>query len=302
MEIHDMKICEKDGYIEINEVNDFDLDHILDCGQCFRWERQEAGTYIGTAFGKIAELQYDSGSNTLKMYNTCREDFENIWFDYFDLSRDYSQIKTRLAQGDAIMSEAIDYGAGIRILNQEKWETLISFIISQNNNIPRIKKCINSLAENFGEEAGSYKGKTYYNLPSCEKLASLTEEDLGVCRLGYRAKYLIKTAEKVRDEGIASLESLGDCSISSVQATETLRGYCGVGPKVANCIALFSLGKFDSFPIDVWVKKVMNELYGIDEKDVKGMRNYATEHFGEYGGIAQQYLFYYITHRGHKEK
>ena len=127
-------------------------------------------------------------------------------------------------------------------------------------------------------------------------LAGASVEDLAPCRLGYRAGYLIKTAQQVAEEGLESLERLGSDDVSSEETFEALKRYCGVGPKVANCIALFSMGKLDRFPIDVWVKKVMSTLYGIDENDMKAMASFAEENFGQYGGIAQQYLFYYITH------
>lgn len=295
-EIKGFKLYEADDFIEITDIKDFDLDNIFDCGQCFRWERQEDETYIGIAFGKIVRAEYESAPCCLRLYGASAADFENIWFDYFDLGRDYGAIKKKLTAEDRIMADAVEHGSGIRILNQEKWETLISFIISQNNNIPRIKKCIESLACVMGEKAGSYNGRDYYILPSPEVLADAGIEDLAPCRLGYRAKYLIETARKVAKEGLESLEALGDSSVSGEETLKKLREYCGVGPKVANCIALFSMGKFDSFPIDVWVKAVMSRLYGIDEKDVGAMSDYASENFGEYGGIAQQYLFYYITH------
>ncbi len=287
-------VITKPDHIEITGVKDFDTDHILDCGQCFRWEKEPDGSYVGTAFGRVMRTSYDDEQQTICMYGTTEEDFHDIWRRYFDLDRDYSVIKKTLAEDDDVMAKAIQYGSGIRILNQEKWETLLSFIISQNNNIPRIKRCINSLAENFGEKAGEYGGREYYSLPSPEVLAALEAEDLSPCRLGYRARYLVETARKVASDGLESLEALGGDDVSGADAVQALRQYCGVGPKVANCIALFSLGKFDSFPVDVWVKKVMHELYGIDEKDVKAMNRYAAEHFGRYGGIAQQYLFYYM--------
>ena len=277
-------------------IRDFNLDHIFDCGQCFRWEKNEDGSYSGIAFGKTARIDYDSEKETLIIHNADESDFENIWRNYLDLDRDYGKIKTELAEKDSVICEAMEYGHGIRILNQEKWETLLSFIISQNNNIPRIKKCINSLAEILGEYAGEYEGKKYYSLPTPEVLAGATLEDLAPCKLGYRAKYLIETAKQVHAEGIESLEALSGCEFSSSDTCEALRSYCGVGPKVANCIALFAMGKFDSFPIDVWVKKVMNQMYGFDENNLKGMAEFAAEKFGQYGGIAQQYLFYYITH------
>lgn len=277
-------------------IRDFDLDHIFDCGQCFRWEKNDDGSYSGIAFGRVARIDYEADKELLTIHGSDEDDFENIWKHYLDLDRDYGQIKKALGEKDPVIREAIEFGHGIRILNQEKWETLLSFIISQNNNIPRIKKCINSLAETLGEFAGEYEGKKYYSLPTPEVLAEATLDDLAPCRLGYRAKYLIETAKKVCAEGMDSLEALGDCALSSAETCEALRGYCGVGPKVANCIALFAMGKFDSFPIDVWVKKVMNTMYGIDENDMRAMADYAAQNFGEFGGIAQQYLFYYITH------
>ena len=279
-----------------DHVKDFNLDHIFDCGQCFRWEKQPDGSYLGIAFGKNALMDYDADEETLQIHGADREDFETVWRKYLDLDRDYSAIKKTLAEKDKVVAEAIEYGHGIRILNQEKWETLLSFIISQNNNIPRIKKCIESLARTLGEKSGQYYGREFYSLPSPERLAGATLEDLAPCRLGYRAKYLIETAKQVAEEGLKSLERLGSDEVSSQETFEALKKYCGVGPKVANCIALFSMGKLDRFPIDVWVKKVMHRLYGIDENDMKTMAAFAQESFGQYGGIAQQYLFYYITH------
>ncbi len=289
-----MIVTEHDDVVFVEGVRDFDLGHIFDCGQCFRWERQPGGAYLGIACGKPALMEYDADTELLKIHGSCGDDFQAVWRRYLDLDRDYSYIKKELASKDDVVARAIDYGHGIRILNQEKWETLISFIISQNNNIPRIKKCIDSLAQNLGEKAGEYRGREFYNLPSPEKLASATVEDLAQVRLGYRAKYLIETAKQVTEQGIESLERLGSEDVDSDETFEELKKYCGVGPKVANCIALFSMGKLDRFPIDVWVKKVMNRLYGIEENNMKEMARFAADSFGQYGGIAQQYLFYYI--------
>lgn len=287
---------EHENKIVVEQVCDFDPDHIFDCGQCFRWERENDGSYTGIAFGRPVSVGYDKEKEQLTIYNADMESFETIWSNYLDLNRDYSAIKRKLAADDEIMSRAIEYGYGIRILNQEKWETLVSFIISQNNNIPRIKKCIEALARTLGHKVGEYRDREFYTLPDPERLASAGLDDLAPCRLGYRAEYLIKTARQVTDEGIESLERLGSDAVSSDETFEALKGYCGVGPKVANCIALFSMEKIDRFPIDVWVRKVMNRLYGIDENDMKSMAEFASLKFGEYGGIAQQYLFYYITH------
>lgn len=262
------------------KVTDFHPDHTLDCGQCFRWTREPDGCYIGIASGRIVNLRYLPDTMTIVLDNADESD-RDFWTDYFDLNTDYAAIKETLAAADSIVAEAIGFGGGMRILRQEPWETLVSFILSANNNIPRIKKCVESLALNFGEKAGTYRGKIYYNLPTPDVLASLSPEDLDVCKLGYRAKYLISTANEIKYRGIETLE---DC----------INDLSGVGPKVANCILLFSLARLHRFPIDVWVRKVMHELYGFDEKDIKGMTAFANQTFGPYAGIAQQYLFYYM--------
>ena len=283
-------------------VKDFNLDHIFDCGQCFRWSRQDDGSYTGIAMGKpvnvsLKEAPEGEGRRRLDLIidNCSAEDFEKIWRSYLDLDRDYGAIKATLAESDEVIAKAISGGEGIRILKQELWETMVSFIISQNNNIPRIKGCIENLSRLFGESAGEYGGVEYYNVPSAEVMAELTADDLAPVRLGYRAPYLVETAKQVVAKGgmdavAAELAAAG----TPEEACEYLRGFQGVGPKVASCIALFGLGRLEAFPIDVWVRRVMNRLYGIDEKDIKGMNAYAAEHFGINGGIAQQYLFYYI--------
>ena len=275
------------------KVKDFHPDHTLDCGQCFRWNKESDGSYTGIVSGRIVNLTFLPAAVAAEP-NSSREILDGImvldnaveadrgfWTEYFDLNTDYELIKKALSDADPIVAQAIEFGGGMRILRQEPWETVVSFILSANNNIPRIKKCVESLATNFGEPAGEYRGKTYYNLPTAQALASLTEEDLDVCKLGYRAKYLISTANEIKFRGIETLE---DC----------VHELSGVGPKVANCILLFSLARLHRFPIDVWVRKVMHQLYGFDEKDTKGMNEFADRVFGPYAGIAQQYLFYFM--------
>ncbi len=283
-------------------VKDCNLDQIFDCGQCFRWEREEDGSYTGIAFGKPVNIAFEETApleGTLTIDNSCERDFESIWYPYLDLARDYGEIKRTLAERDSLMGEVIGSGPGIRILNQEKWETVISFIISQNSNIPRIKRCIETLARLFGTEAGEYAGRTFYNLPTPAVLADLSVQDLEPVKLGYRAKYLIETAKAVASDDGAILEKTGDMSVE--EAYTYLTGLHGIGPKVANCILLFSMGKTESFPVDVWIRRVMNRLYGFAENDIAGMKAFAAEKFGSYGGIAQQYLFYYMRTRDGKK-
>ena len=273
-------------------IKDFNLDHIFDCGQCFRWERESDGSYTGTAMGKIVNMRFEP-EGKLIVDNCTEEEFMRIWTPYLDLERDYAQVKRSLQ--DEEIKKAMKYGYGIRILKQEFWETLLSFIISQNNNIPRIKSCIVALARCCGEKIGTYKGKGYYALPEPEVLAGMTTEKLKECRLGYRASYLIETARQVLERGgrQETERKLKECE-SFEEAVCALREFQGVGPKVAGCAALFGLGFLDAFPIDVWMRRVMHRLYGMDEKDVRGMEDFAKKNFAPYGGIAQQYLFYYI--------
>lgn len=278
----------------VENVKDFHLDHIFDCGQCFRWEKQEDGSYIGPAFGKVVQISTAPRENGVDVIidNCSSDEYGALWEDYLDMKRDYSSIKNSLTAQDDVLKKASEYGYGIRILKQDFWEATVSFIISQNNNIPRIKGCIESICRNYGEYIGEYGGKEYYDIPTPEVMASLEIEDLSVAKLGYRAKYLIETAKQVLEEG--GIEAVKKQIMNSENPIEELQRFCGIGPKVAACISLFGVGRMDAFPIDVWMRRVMNQLYAIDEKDVKTMKSYAKEHFGEYGGIAQQYLFYYI--------
>ena len=273
----------------IENVRDFHPEHIFECGQCFRWNRQDDGSYTGTAMGRIVNIRLcpegDEGEKACAgkviIKNASPEDYEKIWRQYLDLDRDYGMIKQRLSAGDEVMENAVAAGRGIRILKQDLWETIVSFIISQNNNIPRIKGCIEKLSALAGERLEDYDRQAVYALPTVERLARLESDDRAPVRLGYRAPYLIKTARMVAEKGLP-------------ENYEEVSALCGVGPKVANCITLFGLHDLSSFPIDVWVRRVMNEMYGFEEKDVRGMAAFAAERFGELGGIAQQYLFYYI--------
>lgn len=256
----------------IKNADNFDLGMTLDCGQAFRWTIDENNHWKGIAFNKCLEIYNENNDIVLK--NTDLEDFNKIWKHYFDLSRDYSKIIELFKQND-ILNAAANYGNGIRILNQDPWETLCSFIISQNNNIPRIKGIIERLCQNFGEKCGFG-----YTFPTAEKIALLTVDDLSVLRSGFRAKYIIDAAQKVAS-GEVNLENLKFVTLG--EAREELMKIKGVGPKVADCVSLFSLEHFNSFPKDVWIKRAMDVLFGGELPEI------ATG----YEGIAQQYIFYY---------
>jgi len=288
-----MKIIEEKNRAIVEGVKDFRPDHTFDNGQCFRWNSEADGSYTGVAFGRIANIKHEG--ETLILNNVPPGDFEAVWKDYLDLDRDYGAIKRMLSEKDPAMRDAVAYGGGMRILRQDKWETLVSFILSQNNNIARIKKCVEGLCAAHGRPAGTYKGRMYYAFPSPEELAKLRPGELDVCRLGYRARYIAETAGQIAADGGKTLYGLDRAPAK--EAYEYLLSLSGVGPKVANCIMLFAMGHFESFPLDVWIKRVMHRVYHIGEGDAKKMQEYAAAHFGVYAGIAQQYLFYYARNK-----
>ena len=263
----------------IETADDFDLARIFECGQCFRWNADENGVYTGVAHGKSARIRRDGG----RVYiSGTAEDFETVWRGYFDLDRDYAAIRKSLCIDD-YMTRACKFGAGIRILRQDKWEALCSFIISQCNNIPRIKKIVQTLCEAFGDEIG-----LDYAFPSAERLASLEPADLAQLRCGYRAPYIIAAARAVAS-GTLDLAALAQGAPD--EALLRLKALPGVGDKVANCAVLFGLHMLDAFPLDVWMKRAVNEHYG------KGFDPCV---FSPYAGIAQQYMFYYARENGDK--
>ncbi|MBQ9273158.1 MAG: DNA-3-methyladenine glycosylase 2 family protein [Mogibacterium sp.] len=259
--------------IKIDNVKDLDLTHIFECGQCFRWVPDGSGSYIGAAGSFSARISLEGASLIIDATGGD----ESFWRRYFDLDTDYGEIKRKLTGTEPRIGPATEYGCGIRILNQDLFETLISFIISQNNNIPRIRKNIESICEMYGEKIEGSSRRTF---PKAEVLAEADVDDLASLRLGYRSAYIKASAERFLKEG-------------SPGTREELLAFHGIGPKVANCIMLFGLRDTAAFPIDTWVRQIMNDMYGFDIKDTKGMQAFAAEKFGDYAGYAQQYLFYY---------
>lgn len=270
----------------ISGVRDFNLEQIFECGQCFRWNREPDGSYIGTAYGRT--LKISQSDDTLTLYETSIKDFEDIWYHYFDFDIDYSKIKDTLSAKDAVMKNAVAYGSGIRILNQELWECVVSFIISASNNIPRIKKIISVLCEQFGDKI-SYIGNTYYSFPSIDKIYSLTLNDLSVIKAGFRDKYILAAAKAFKEEFNEEFFTDLSCE-NSKKALLTING---IGNKVSDCILLFSLGKRNSFPVDVWIKRVVEHFYFEEKQKISDIVKFSDEKFGALGGYAQQYLFYY---------
>ncbi|MDI3529018.1 MAG: N-glycosylase/DNA lyase, partial [Thermoanaerobacter sp.] len=238
---------EKGTKVIVRGIEDFNLKETFECGQCFRWNEEEDGSYTGVAYDRVINVKLEE--DMLIIDNTDLNDFYDIWFDYFDLGRDYKQIKENLSR-DPILKEAIQYGQGIRILRQDTWETLVSFIISQNNRIPQIKKVIENLASSFGEPI-EYKGKIYYTFPKAEELVMFDVETIAKTKCGFRAKYILDAASKVFS-GEIDLLKLFEYSTNDIR--DILMNINGVGPKVADCVILYSIGRYDTFPTDVWIK------------------------------------------------
>lgn len=271
----------------------FELKHIFECGQCFRWNEQVDGSYIGVFKSNVMSVK--KKNDTITFRGICNGDIQKVCEDYFDLNRDYEKIKAKLKSVDDFLKTSIEYGYGIRILNQDLWECIISFIISANNNIPRIKKIIERISFKYGNKI-VFEGKDYYTFPTPEELKIATVKDLRELGLGFRDIRVYNTTKMILEKQIDlhRLENLDD----SEKIREELLKLDGVGPKVADCIMLFStLKRLDVFPIDVWVRRVMNELYikAEDETKVnkKEISKIAEEKYSNLAGIAQQYLFYW---------
>ena len=293
----------------IENQNSFELKDIFECGQCFRWNEQEDGSYIGVIKNGViqvkkekkickemnGEKEINKTKEIITFTGKCDGNFKEIVEEYFDLNRDYEKIKKQLENIDEYLKKSIEYGNGIRILNQDLWETIISFIISANNNIPRIKGIIERISQKYGNEI-EWNGKKYYTFPTPEQLKDVTVQEFRNLGLGFRDIRLYETTQMILNKEV-DLEKLRKNPNTQEVRNELLK-LSGVGPKVADCILLFSdLKRFDVFPIDVWVRRVMNDLY-IKENDESKVsktkiEKLAEEKFGDLKGLAQQYLFYW---------
>lgn len=270
----------------------FEPSHIFECGQCFNFHKEEDGSYTAVFLGKIINvLKLDDASSLIR--NISLEDFNEIFYDYFDLGLDYEAIKEDVAI-DPVMEKATAYGYGIRILNQEVFETTISFIISANNQIPRIKKAVRIISERYGDYIGEYKGRKYYSFPRPEVLMKVKPEDLReYARVGFRDKRIVEASRMIYE---GHLEEANDLDTEDLR--KRLIELPGVGPKVADCILLFAYHRRETFPVDVWIKRVMETFFIKKEVPKKEVDDYARKYFGKNAGYAQQYLFYY----GREEK
>lgn len=268
-----MKISQLDnGSVRISETY-ISLKDTFECGQCFRWNEYKDG-YIGVAKGRVLYVKQND-FNEIIMENTTLAEAENLWTEYFDLNTDYDGIISSIPPEDEYLSAAAECGRGIRILKQDPSETVISFIISANNNIKRIKKIVEKLSSMYGDKI-SYNNDTYYSFPSLSALAHATLEELQELHAGYRDKYLLDAFSKLPDFDFSEKDS--------EKLRKNLLGIKGVGPKVCDCIRLFGFSEYDAFPKDVWIKRVLKEHYGEDFNE---------KSLGKYAGVYQQYMFHY---------
>ena len=278
---------------ELNNIPSFNSKHIFECGQCFRWDEESDGSYTGIVGKNVINVKQVENRVVFSSYGV--DNLEKLVINYFDLTRNYEEIKDKLSKIDEHLARSIEYGSGIRILNQDLWETIISFIISANNNIPRIKGIINRISKNYGEKI-EWNGKEYYTFPTVEELSKTSVEELRALGLGFRDVRVYETTRKILEKQVALEELHKEKDTQKVR--DILLTLDGVGPKVADCILLFStLKRFDVFPIDVWVRRVMNELYIKNEDETKvskkEIEKLAKEKYGNLEGIAQQYLFFW---------
>lgn len=275
----------------IKNCKSFKVKDIFECGQCFRWNEELDGSYTGIFEHNVLNVKEEKD---IVITGICNGDIEDICKNYFDLDRNYEEIKETLSLIDDNMKESIRYGEGIRILNQDLWEMIISFIISANNNIPRIKGIIERMSAKYGQEI-KFRGTSYYTFPTIDELSQASVKDLKDLGLGFRDRYVYETTKKIK-EGKINLDNLKQEPTNEVR--KQLLTLTGVGLKVADCIMLFStLKRFDVFPVDVWVRRVMNDLYIHNEDETKvnkkQIQEIARDKFGALEGIAQQYLFYW---------
>ncbi len=288
-----MQIHSADDGLYLTGVTDFNLTQTFTCGQAFRWHTLSENSFLGVAGGHALSIT-DLGEGCFLLSGATREEFDSFWRHYLSLDTDYGAIKQKLAR-DSVLRKAIAYGSGIRILNQEPFECLLSFILSQSNNISRISGIVERFAQEFGRRV-SFLGKTLYTFPTPRELMGITLEDLAPVRAGFRDKYLLSAIRRVQS-GEFSLEHARE--LPTHEAREYLKTLHGVGDKVANCVLIFGLGHTDAFPVDVWIKRIMEYSYFEGRETAREeIAEKAAGMYGEYGGYAQQYLFYYARELG----
>lgn len=260
------------------KLKNFDIRQICDSGQCFRMREMEDGRYEVIAGDHYLTVKQEGE----QCYFSCgEEEFQKFWVPYFDLEEDYGRYIDEIDQEDEYLCRAAAFGSGIRILRQDLWEMIVSFLISQQNNIVRIRKCIGNICKVYGEKKETPEGIVYDSFPDPKELAGAQEEGLRECNLGYRSKYVLRTAQSVVD-GEGKLEEI--LRMDYEEARAELQKFYGVGGKVADCICLFALHHLQAFPVDTHIRQVTEEHYP---------QGFPMERYHGYEGVLQQYLFYY---------
>lgn len=281
--------------VRFSGISSFSLKDTIQCGQAFRWK--EAGpdnsSYIGVAKGRVLQVRQED--NCLILEGPINEDTVNMVMDYFALDIDLGRIEDQLREIDPLMDLAIDYAPGIRLLRQDPWEALVTFIISARNSIPLIARSVELLAEKYGDpiqnRCGDGTSRRYYSFPTPEALSAAYIEGLLDCRTGFKAPYIKEASERIAS---GEFDLYGIRNMEYFEAKEKLMEIKGVGNKVSDCILLFAFGFYRAFPVDVWVTRIMRYFY-FDSKKVplRVISEFAYEKFGDLAGYAQQYLFYY---------
>lgn len=268
-------------------IDNFNISQICDSGQCFRMMRRTDEStdnrYSVIASGRYLEVAQQGKECT---FYCSEEEFEDFWKEYFDLEADYSFYISQINPNDSYLKAAAQFGGGIRILRQDLWEMIVSFLISQQNNIIRIRRCIGNICERYGEPKTNFRGETYYAFPEPEKLAFLPEDALKECNLGYRSKYVVRTARCIVEGGM----NLGEiCFMPYKKAKTELLKLFGVGEKVADCICLFGLHHLQAFPVDTHILQALDKHY---------KRGFPKRRYKGYEGVMQQYIFYWELKNG----
>ena len=270
------------------EVNYFNLKYTLECGQCFRWKALSENEYVGVIEDRVIRIK--QVGQKIFVWSNKKENLKEAVVNYFDFSKDYEALEREISQIDKYVAKSLEFSSGIHILNQPLFETIISYIISANNNIKRISRSVNEISKKFGKEV-EFEGEKYYLFPTLEEIKNITMDDLLSAGTGFRARYIKKDIEYLF-ENPEFLNSI--IYLDTDECEKLLSGLMGVGPKVADCIMLFALGKSEVFPIDVWIKRIMEKLYFKENTSIKEIKKYANEIFGIYGGIVQQHLFHNV--------
>ena len=270
------------------DIECFNLKYTLECGQCFRWEKVDETTYIGVIQDRVIKITQNG--NKIYIWSSLKENLKQVVYDYFDLAKDYTCLEKDIAELDSNVKESLKYSSGIHILNQPLFETIISYIISANNNIKRISRSVKDISKKYGTKV-MFEDKEYYLFPTLNEMKNASVDELLACGTGFRARY-IKNTIKCFEENKDFLYELE--KQDTVAARKMLTSLMGVGPKVADCILLFALKRGEVFPVDVWVKRIMEKLYFKSDVSIKKISKFANEKFGEHAGIVQQHLFHNV--------